>query len=290
MDMISKLYRSIMVILSLSGLLLIYTSVVAQAEDFRFYIVEESTSGEPYDTLPRRSSKDDLFVSYRGEEILITNETLREARYKSIFAEIDLDLDGHKELILEIHNGGNCCGTGYAIVSYRGENFFSVTEHELLHGVLFPNLKIIPHEGNPILKVRNLFSLGADNVSQEERIVLMRYNYGNLEVISESVNAAVLPTLLEVNSYEFDPDKSEEIVKIFDADGDDTPDKLICSYWRRWGAAVCDVESSVNGYLDMSLGCSRFGVLSSETNGMKDLVCNKFSKLIFDGKVYQELE
>lgn len=286
MDMISKLYRSIMVILSLSGLLLIYTSVVAQAEDFRFYIVEESTSGEPDDTLPRRSSKDDLFVSYRGEEILITNETFREARYKGIFAEIDLDLDGHKELILEIHNGGNCCGTGYAIVSYRGENFFSVTEHEVLDGILHPNLKITYSERKPILEVRAL-SIGAENLSQEERIVLMQYNHGKLEVISESVNAAVLPTLLEVNSYEFDQDKSEEIVRTFDADGDDTPDKLICSYWRRWGAAVCDVESSVNGYLDMSLGCKRFGVLSSETNGMKDLVCNKFSKLIFDGKEYK---
>ena len=286
MDMISKLYRSIMVIFSLSGLLFIYTSVVAQAEDFKFYIVEEPTSGEPYDTLPRRSSKDDLFVSYRGEEILITNETLREARYKGIFAEIDLDLDGHKELILEIHNGGNCCGTGYAIVSYRGENFFSVTEPEVLHGALFPNLKITYSERKPILEVRTTPN-GVDYVSQEESIILMQYKYGNLEVISESVNAAVLPTLLEVNSYEFDQDKSEEIVKIFDADGDDTPDKLICSYWRRWGSAVCDVESSVNGYLDMSLGCSRFGVLSSETNGMKDLVCNKFSKLIFDGKEYK---
>ena len=100
----------------------------------------------------------------------------------------------------------------------------------------------------------------------------------------------MLPTLLEVNSYEFDQDKTEEIVRTFDADGDDTPDKLICGYWRRWGAAVCDVESSANGYLDMSLGCKRFGVLSSETNGMKDLVCNKFSKLIFDGKEYQEVE
>ena len=42
--MISKLHRSIMVILGLSGLLLIYTSVVAQAEDFKFYIVEDNTS------------------------------------------------------------------------------------------------------------------------------------------------------------------------------------------------------------------------------------------------------
>ena len=284
--MISKLYRSIMVILSLSGLLLIYTSVVAQAEDFRFYIVEENTSGEPYDTLPRRSSKDDLFVSYRGEEILITNETLREARYKSIFAEIDLDLDGHKELILEIHNGGNCCGTGYAIVSYRGENFFSVTEHELLHGSLFPFLRITYSERKPILEVRTKPE-GADNVSQEESIILMQYKYGNLEVISENINAAMLPTVLEVNSYEFDQDNPKLIIKTSDFDGDQTPDKLICRYWSRWGDVACDIESSVNGYLNMSLGCDRLGVLSSETNGMKDLVCNKFSKLIFDGKEYK---
>ena len=34
----------------------------------------------------------------------------------------------------------------------------------------------------------------------------MQYKYGNLEVISENINAAMLPTVLEVNSYEFDQD------------------------------------------------------------------------------------
>ena len=285
--MIRKLFEPFLSIFILSVLLFIFASAVVQAEEFKFYIVDSSESvlddeGEP---LPRRSDRDNLFVSYRGEEVLITNEKF-EYTFKKIFAEEDLDLDGHKELILKIHHGGNCCGYEYAIVSYRGENFFSIIEHELLDGKFFPDLKIIANEGNPILKVHSRSEV-ADTVSQDERIILMQYKHGKLEVISESVNAAVLPTLLEVNSYEFDQDKPKEIVKIFDADGDETPDKLICNYWSRWGSAVCDVESSVNGYLDMSLGCSRFGVLSSATNGMKDLVCNRFSKLIFDGKEYQ---
>ena len=89
-------------------------------------------------------------------------------------------------------------------------------------------------------------------------------------------------TLLEVHSSEFHQDKPKVIVSLFAADGDYIPDKLICNYWSRWCSARCDVESSVNGYLYMSLGCKRFGVLSSEPNGMKDLVCNKFSNLIFD--------
>ena len=100
-----------------------------------------------------------------------------------------------------------------------------------------------------------------------------------------------LSAILNYAYAELDLDKRNPFSRlIIQNEGDDTPDKLICSYWRRWGAAVCDVESSVNGYLDMSLGCSRFGVLSSATNGMKDLVCNKFSKLIFDGIKYQKVD
>ena len=290
MNMIRKLCEPFLSNFILSALLFIFASVVVQAEEFKFYIVDSSEpvlddEGEP---LPRRSDRDNLFVSYRGEEVLITNEKF-EYTFLEIFAEEDLDLDGHKELILKIHHGGNCCGYEYAIVSYRGENFFSITEHELLDGKFFPDLKIIANGGNPILKIHSRSEV-ADTVSQDERIILMQYKHGKLEVISESINAALLPTLIEVNSYEFDQDETKQIVKTFDADGDQTPDKLICSFWTRWASAVCDIDSSVNGYQDMSLGCKRIGVLSSETNGMKDLVCNRFSKLIFDGKEYQVVE
>ena len=42
----------------------------------------------------------DLFVSYNGRRILITNTNFQYAYSKEIFAEIDLDRDGYKELIL----------------------------------------------------------------------------------------------------------------------------------------------------------------------------------------------
>ena len=86
----------------------------------------------------------------------------------------------------------------------------------------------------------------------------------------------MLPTNLEVNSYEFDQDNPKLIVKTSDLDEDQTPDQLIFRYWSTWDNVAFDVESSVNGYLNMSLGCDRLGILSSETNGMKDLVRNKF--------------
>ena len=80
----------------------------------------------------------------------------------------------------------------------------------------------------------------------------------------------MLPTNLEVNSYEFDQYNPKLIVKTSDLDEDQTPDQLIFRYWSTWDNVAFDVESSVNGYLNMSLGCDRLSILSSETNGMKD--------------------
>ena len=108
MNMIRKLCEPFLSIFILSALLFIFASVVVQAEEFKFYIVDNPESildddGEP---LPRMSNRDNLFVSYRGEEVLITNKKF-EYTFKKIFAEKDLDLDGHKELILKIHHGLN---------------------------------------------------------------------------------------------------------------------------------------------------------------------------------------
>ena len=93
-----------------------------------------------------------------------------------------------------------------------------------------------------------------------------------------------------LNSFEFDEDNPMQLIKHFDADGDSISDKLICDYWARWGAAVCDVDSSAFGYQDLSLGCHRVGVLSSRSEGLSDLVCNHFSVLKFDGEKYGVVE
>jgi len=162
-------------------------------------------------------------------------------------------------------------------------------EHEVFDGAGFPSFELVDHKGEKLIEVVNS-SKGVDNKSQSQTISLLRFEYGQLTLLLQSENASIIPAIVEVNSYEFDQDNPAKIVKKFDADGDDTDDKLVCDYWARWGAAVCDVDSSAFGYQDLSLGCNRVGVLSSRSEGLSDLVCNHFSVLKFDGEKYGVVE
>ena len=155
----------------------------------------------------------------------------------------------------------------------------------MFDGAGFPSFELVDHKGEKLIEVVNS-STGVDNKSQSQTISLLRFEYGQLTLLSQSENASIIPAIVEVNSYEFDQDNPATIVKEFDADGDDTADKLVCDYWARWGAAVCDVDSSAFGYQDLSLGCHRVGVLPERSNGLSDLVCNHFSVLKFDGEKY----
>lgn len=210
-------------------------------------------------------------------------------RHKSIFAQEDLDGDGRAEVILEIHHCGNCCGSEYAIVSHRGENYFSITQHEVFDGAGFPSCELVDYKGEKLIQVVNRPD-GVENTSQSIMISLLKYEYGQLTLLSQAENAALIPAIVEVNSLEFDEDNPMQLIKEFDADGDSISDKLICDYWARWGAAVCDVDSSTFGHQDLSLGCNRVRVLSSRSEGLSDLVCNHFSVLKFDGEKYGVVE
>ena len=261
--------------------LMIATAIYAENIEYRIVDNSNLDSSE----LPRRSLGEDLFAVIDGTDYLITNDHFEDYRYKSIYAQEDLDGDGRDEVILEIHHGGNCCGSEYAVVSHRGENYFSITQHEVFDGAGFPSFELVVHKGEKLIEVVNS-STGVDNKSQSQTISLLRFEYGQLTLLSQSENASIIPAIVEVNSYEFDQDNPATIVKEFDADGDDTADKLVCDYWARWGAAVCDVDSSAFGYQDLSLGCYRVGVLPERSNGLSDLVCNHFSVLKFDGEKY----
>jgi len=260
-----------------------YISTSVFADEVNYYISDNSKS-ETSD-LPRRSYREDLFVSVDGTEYLITNEHLQIYYHKSIFAQEDLDGDGRDEVILEIHHGGNCCGSEYAIVSHRGDTYFSVIQHEVFDGAGFPTFDLVDYKGEKLIQVVNMPD-GAENTSQSVSISLLKFEYGQLTLLSQSENASIIPAIVEVNSFEFDEDNPAQIIKELDADGDEIADNLICDYWPRWRSTVCDVESSVFGYQDLSLGCNRVGVLATRSNGLSDLVCNHFSVLRFDSKKY----
>ena len=253
------------------------------SEEVTYYIVDNSSIDSV--ELPRRSYREDLFASINGTEYLITNEHLQIYYHKSIFAQEDLDGDGRDEVILEIHHGGNCCGSEYAIVSHIGDTYFSIIQHEVFDGAGFPSFELVDYKGEKLIQVVNRPD-GAETTSQSIMISLFKYEYGQLTLLSQTENAALIPAIVEVNSFEFDEDNPVQIIKEFDADGDDISDKLICDYWPRWASTVCDVDSSVFGYQNLSTGCNRFGVLATSTRGMTDLVCNFFSIFEFNGSSY----
>lgn len=277
--------RPVTLSLSWISCLLIATSI--HAENVEYRIVDNSKLDSL--DLPRRSYREDLFASINGTEYLITNEHLQIYYHKSIFAQEDLDGDGRNEVILEIHHGGNCCGSEYAIVSHRGENYFSITQHEVFDGAGFPSFELVDYKGEKLIQVVNMPN-GAENTSQSIMISLLKYEYGQLTLLSQTENASLIPAIVEVNSFGFDENNPAQIIKEFDADGDDIVDKLVCDYWPRWSSTVCDVDSSVFGYQDLSTGCHRVGVLANRSNGLSDLVCNHFSTFTFDGKEYKARE
>ena len=262
--------------------IMVATAIYGENNEYRIVDISEWDTSE----LPRRSFGEDLFAVIDGTDYLITNDHFEGYRYKSIYAQEDLDGDGHDEVILEIHHGGNCCGSEYAIVSHRGENYFSISQHEVFDGAGFPSFELVDYKGEKLIEVVNMPN-GAENTSQSIMISLLKYEYGQLTILSQTENASLIPAIVEVNSFEFDENNPAQIIKDFDADGDGISDKLICDYWPRWGSTVCDVDSSVFGYQDLSSGCHRFGVLSSTSNGLRDLVCNGFDRLTFDGKKYE---
>ena len=52
---------------------------------------------------------------------------------------------------------------------------------------------------------------------------------------------------------------------------------------------ICEVQSSINGGVEINTGCKRVGILETKTRGMVDLVCNRFRKFEFNGIQYKTI-
>ena len=255
-----------------------YPSFANQPE---FFIKSSDTDSEI--KAPRRSDYgDDLFVRDEGKAYLIQTDELAYWNYqKEIIHTADLDNDGVNEAIVAASDGGGHGKIKYFIISKRGENFYSVYESNDFMGCC---LKIL--SGN-ILSVFK-YDSGIGVTSQVQEISLFEFQNGNLNLLSTAQNEALIPTLSEINSHEIDQNiGSKSITGYYD---DDTEiDKLTCNYWDRWGAMICEVQSSINGVVEINTGCKRVGILETKTRGMVDLVCNRFRKFEFNGIQYKTI-
>ena len=249
----------------------------AFANQPEFFIKSVDTDSET--KAPRRSDYgDDLFVRDEGKEYLIQTDELEYWYRKKIIHTADLDNDGLTEVIVEASDGGGHGKIKYFIISKRGENFYSVNESNDFMGCC---LKVL--SGNILSVFKYVSGIGV--TSQVQEISLFEFQNGNLNLLSTSQNEALIPALSEINSHEIDQNIGSKFITGY-YDGDAEIDKLVCNYWDRWGSMICEVQSSIYGIIKTNFGCKRVGILETKTRGMVDLVCNRFSKLIFDGNVY----
>jgi len=237
--------------------------------------VLDTDSDKVYD---RRSL---VFVEEDGVKYLIEDEDkdfwYEEQIYKEIEATVDLDGDGVEEAILVTQQGGNCCGPIYFVIKRIEKGFYSILKHEEFSG--WPSVYIERKNKTVSLKVKN-FSEGDGNISMKETISELVLNNGQLQLLNKHENNSFVFTEQEVTSEELRRINIKKLNYDFDLDGN--KDNLNCSYWERWGAVTCTLHSSVLGEVEISGACNRLGILTSVSNGMHDLVCNRSDILTWD--------
>jgi hypothetical protein len=239
------------------------------------YTVEETEEEMLYD---RKSM---LFVEENGIQYVIELDDKElwyvTYFYKSIEAVVDLDGDGIGEVLLKTQSGGSCCGPTFHIIKRVDEGFYDILSHEELQG--WPSVSINQSENRTSLLVRNA-SEGTDNTSMEDTIVELEVVDGKLRLISKSSNTAMIHAAMQVTSEELKTIGNKTLE--YDLDLDGKPDRLECSYWDRWGAVSCSLNSSKYGEQMINGGCNRIGILPTTANKMHDLVCDRSDILSWD--------
>lgn len=242
------------------------------------YEVRSVTEKPELETRWQENARVLLYATVDGTEYLIApaHPDWNQA-YIEVEFEDDFDGDGLIDAVVSTSHFGNCCGPNYFVVSHRGEGFFAVYTHQDMTG--WPSVSLSLDYGEKLLKVSNS-SQGLKHPITEEQISLFRFAKGKLERISYATNSAVIAALVEVIAQ--DVEKVKKTIN-FDVDADGIDEAIVVSFWDRWQVATFEnIESSSMGALGFSHGCSRIGFLSSMTNGVHDIVCDRNRILRYD--------
>ena len=222
-------------------------------------------------------AQDQLYASLNGIDYLIAP---KHENWMGISLEIiyqgDLDGDGLNEAVVSSHQGGNCCAPYYFVVSHRGDGFFSVHHHDSMYGY---EIKVKNVEYGPLIEVLDTIA-SLEHPIRHEELIAFRFTEGKLEVVSQLINNALIPALVEITGQ--DVQENDKFI-LFDVDRDGIDEEILASYWARWGVAnIVEIETSSLGPVTFSIGCSRIGFIATTTNGLHDVVCGRSDILRYD--------
>ena len=218
-----------------------------------------------------------LYAVVDGVEYLIapTHEKWMGINLDIVF-EGDLDGDGLTDAVISSHQGGNCCAPYYFVVSHRGDGFFSVHHHESMYGY---EIEVKNKGAEPLIEILDAIG-SSDYPIEHEELTTLRFTEGNLQVVSQLINTALIPALVEVTGQ--DVREADKLI-LFDIDDDGREEEMIASYWERWGTVIInDIVTTSKGKVNFSVGCSRIGFMKTKTNGLHDIVCGRKDILRYD--------
>lgn len=200
-----------------------------------------------------------------------------------VIYEGDLDQDGLADAVVQSYQGGQCCAPYYFVVSYRGNGFFSVHHMQGMYGY---KIRVKEAYGELLIKVLDQEQPVESAIGSED-LYTFRFYKGELELVSHATNEALVPAIVEVTAKDV---KDENKTIIFDVDDDGIDEEILATYWDRWGSVkIGNIYTSSRGTVTLSYGCSRIGFMSSTTNGLHDVVCDRRDILRYDteGNRYQ---
>lgn len=188
----------------------------------------------------------------------------------------DFNKNGYNDILIN-YSGGNCCGSQYTIFTFNGTQFIKTKKF----GYDFNKIEISESSIGYNFVV-DVINEGVGNTSFcNNKIETYRLNKkNNLELIN-TIQENILKAITEIKSADFKDLKDEELYLKFDLDGDGKLDKIICSYWERWGRiSTWKINFSSGLSFSGKSTPKRIGILNTKTNGINDLVidCDKILK------------
>ncbi|MCY1073145.1 hypothetical protein [Archangium lansingense] len=191
----------------------------------------------------------------------------------------DFDQDGRDDALVYVSTGGNCCAPCYLFASVPREGAPVVTGN-------FCTWQAPPllgeAEGKPTFTITD--------EEGEKTFVFAEHEARQLSVRPRTT----LETVFEYTADELwkvadeqgqSPDFTTVNLK-YDLDEDGRAERIECKGWVRWNGLRCNVYRADGRQIGTFGGCKRVGVLSSRTQGMHDMVCDKDEVSRWNGTAY----
>ena len=222
-----------------------------------------------------------LVATAEGRSYRITHPAWEDLVLREVLETGDFDGDGLPDALIAMDTGGNCCPQDFAVVSYRGNGFFTTLGPPESMG--WGGIDMATDEDGLLIRSHHS-STGFGNTEDREWQIDYRIRNGRVTEVARRENRAelVADPVLAID----DVQAATEASIAFDLNADGSPDEITCRFWDRWGLLNCTITAAGLGLVG-TLACPRIGVLPTTQNGWHELACGRRGVAIWSEDEYR---